>query len=303
MIETDVSANGRVLHAYSWGEGDRVVMWHHGTPNIGTPPAPLFPAARRAGIRFIAYDRPGYGGSAPNPDRTVASAATDAAAVADALGIERFAVLGHSGGGPHALACAALLPTRVTAAVTIAGLAPRDAALPTAPGAAEPARASAAGPARAGAAGTEDGSDWFAGMGPGSAASLRAAAAGRAAKEAYTANPAVTEVDFTAEDWVALNGVWGWFGSVVEPAAAAGPAPLIDDDLAYVRPWGFDPGTITAPVLLAHGEADLMVPAAHSVRLAALIKDAELRLTPGAGHISVLPAQGEAAIEWIAAHA
>ncbi|BBH68773.1 alpha/beta hydrolase [Actinoplanes sp. OR16] len=273
MIETDVPVNGGVLHAYSWGEGDRVVMWHHGTPNIGTPPAPLFAAAEQAGIRFVAYDRPGYGGSSPRPDRSVASAAGDAAAVADALGVERFAVLGHSGGGPHALACAALLPGRVTAAVSISGLAPFDA----------------------------DGLDWFAGIGPGGVASLRAAAAGRAAKEAYVANPSITDVDFTEADWAALEGVWGWFGSVVEPAVAGGPAPLIDDDLAYVNPWGFDPFAISVPVLLAHGADDLMVPAAHSAWLADRIKDAELRVTPGAGHISVLPAQAEDAMAWLAA--
>ncbi|BAL88853.1 hypothetical protein AMIS_36330 [Actinoplanes missouriensis 431] len=273
MIETDVTVDGRTLHAYAHGDGDLVVMWHHGTPNIGTPPAPLFAAARRLGIRFIAYDRPGYGGSTPRPDRDIASAAGDAAAVADALGVGTFAVFGHSGGGPHALACAALLPGRVTAAVAGAGLAPFDA----------------------------EGLDWFAGMGPGGVASLRSAAAGRAAKEAYAGNPAITDPDFTAADWAALEGAWGWFGSVVEPAIANGPAPLIDDDLAYVRPWGFDPATITVPVLLAHGEDDRMVPASHSVWLADRIKGAELRLTPGAGHISVLTAQDEAALEWIAA--
>jgi pimeloyl-ACP methyl ester carboxylesterase len=229
VIEADVKVDGRTLHTYSWGDGDLVVMWHHGTPNIGIPPAPLFAAAERLGIRFIAYDRPGYGGSTPVPDRPVASAATDAAAVADALGVRGFAVLGHAGG-----------------------------------------------------------------------ASLRAAAAGRAAKEAYVANPANTGIDFTAGDWAALEGPWGWFGSVVEPAVASGPAPLIDDDLAYVSPWGFDPAAITAPVLLVHGAGDLVVPAAHSSWLAERIKGAELRLAPEAGHIAVLPEHAEGALAWAA---
>src|SRR3954467_7521237 len=90
--------DGRTLHAYDTGEGDLVVLWHHGTPNIGAPPVPLFAESSALGIRWIGYDRPGYGGSAPLPDRTVASAAADAAAVADALGVDRFAVMGHSGG-------------------------------------------------------------------------------------------------------------------------------------------------------------------------------------------------------------
>ncbi len=268
-----MTVNDRVLRAYTHGDGDRVVMWHHGTPNIGHPPAPLFAAAARLGLRFVGYDRPGYGGSTARPGRDVASAAGDAAAVADALGIGSFAVLGQSGGGPHALACAALLPGRVTAAVSVAGLAPF----------------------------TADGLDWFAGMGPGGVASLRAAAAGRAAKEAYAAAPTVTDVDFTAADWAALEGVWGWFGSVVEPAKANGPAPLVDDDLAYVGAWGFDPAAITAPVLLVHGADDRMVPAAHSTWLAGRIPGAELRLVPGAGHISVMTEQAEPATEWIAA--
>jgi pimeloyl-ACP methyl ester carboxylesterase len=269
--EIDVRAgDGRTLHAYDTGRGDATVMWHHGTPNIGAPPGPLFAAAERLGIRFVSYDRPRYGGSTPVPGRSIGSAAGDAAAVADALGLSRFAVFGHSGGGPHALACAALLPERVTVAVGVSSLAPF----------------------------TADGLDWFAGMGPGSEASLRAAAAGRTAKEAREATE--SEPDFLPADWAALEGEWGWFGSVVEPAVAPGPAALIDDDLAYVNPWGFDPATITAPVLLAHGTADLVVPSAHSEWLASRLPGAELRLAPGEGHISVLPAIAVPALEWLA---
>jgi pimeloyl-ACP methyl ester carboxylesterase len=269
--EFDVKAgDGRTLRAYSWGDGDRAVMWHHGTPNIGTPPRPLFAAAERLGIRFLSYDRPGYGGSTPLPGRDIGSAAADAAAIADAAGVADFAVYGHSGGGPHALACAALLPERVTAAVSISGLAPFDAA----------------------------GLDWFAGLGPAGEASLRAAAAGRAAKEAHAATS--SEPDFLPADWAALEGEWGWFGSVVEPAVAGGPAPLIDDDLAYVSPWGFDPAVITAPVLLVHGGADRCVPCVHSEWLSRHISGAELRIAPDEGHISVLPGSAVEALEWLA---
>src|SRR5919201_101814 len=118
------AGDGRTLHVYDCGRGGLVVMWHHGTPNVGAPPRPLFAAAERLGIRFISYDRPGYGGSTPLPGRDIASAAADAATVADALSVSGFAVFGHSGGGSHALACAALLPSRVSAAVSICGLAP-----------------------------------------------------------------------------------------------------------------------------------------------------------------------------------
>src|ERR1700710_957740 len=101
VVETELAlADGRTLHTYDTGAdggADRLtVFWHHGTPNIGAPPVPLFPAAARLGIRWVSYDRPGYGGSTPRPDRSIGSAADDVRAVVDHLGIERFAVMGHS---------------------------------------------------------------------------------------------------------------------------------------------------------------------------------------------------------------
>ena len=108
MIETDLGlADGRMLHVYDTGSdtgGSLTVFWHHGTPNIGAPPRPLLPLSDQLGIRWVSHDRPGYGGSTPMPGRTVASAAADVAAIADAFSIQRFAVMGHSGGSPHALA-------------------------------------------------------------------------------------------------------------------------------------------------------------------------------------------------------
>src|SRR4028118_873688 len=163
--------DGRTLHAYDTGgdDGRLAVFWHHGSPNIGSPPVPLFPAAARLGIRWVSYDRPGYGGSTPYPGRDVASAARARACRAagarrgrvaggprplprraHAVGIDRFAVVGHSGGGSHALACGARLPERVLGVVSVAGLAPFDA----------------------------EGLDWFAGMAVSGEASLRAAAEG-----------------------------------------------------------------------------------------------------------------------------
>ena len=115
--ETDLKlADGRSLHCYDSGDaGGLTVFWHHGSPNTGAPPEPLFPAAAERGIRWVSYDRPGYMSSTARPGRDKASVAADAAAVADALGVGEFAVLGHSGGGSHALACGALLPGRVKA--------------------------------------------------------------------------------------------------------------------------------------------------------------------------------------------
>ncbi|GIH95155.1 alpha/beta fold hydrolase [Planobispora siamensis] len=267
--------DGRTLHVYDTGEdgdGRLVVFWHHGTPNIGSPPRPLFPAAERLGIRWVSYDRPGYGGSTPLPGRDVASAAACVCAVADALGIGRFAVMGHSGGAPHALACGALLPGRVLGVVSVAGLAPSGA----------------------------EGLDWFAGMTPSGAASLRAAAEGRAVKEEYEASAEYDPEMFTPEDHTALSGEWSWFGDVVGPATAAGPGGLVDDDLAYVAPWGFDPAEVTAPVLIMHGGRDRVVPASHGEWLARRCPSAELRLSPGDGHLSIMNSAGSA-LDWLRA--
>ncbi|MFI7545612.1 alpha/beta fold hydrolase [Actinoplanes sp. NPDC049599] len=258
--------DGRILHAYDTGGDGTPVFWFHGTPNLGAPPVPLI----REGVRWLSYDRPGYGGSTPRPGRDVASAAEDVAAVADELGLDRFAAMSHSGGGPHALACAVLLPGRVTAVASLAGPAPYGA----------------------------DGLDWFAGMAPSGVASLRAAAEGRAAKERHEATATDAEPGFTDRDQVTFAGPWSWILEVVHPALAAGPAALIDDDLAYVAPWGFDPAGVSVPLLIVHGGADLMVPGAHGVWLAERCPTAELWLRPEDGHISILESAG-AALEWL----
>lgn len=269
-------ADGHTLHFYDQGPqaGDLAVFWLHGTPNIGSPPSPLFADAARLGLRWIGYDRPGYGGSTRQAGRDVASAAADVASIADHLGLDTFAVMGHSGGGPHALACAALLPDRIIAAVSMAGLAPYDA--------------------------TD--LDWFAGMHLSGAASLRAAQAGLAAKTAYEmASPAFDPTMFTAPDHAALSGPWAWLETVVAPALAQGPGGLIDDDIAYVLPWGANCTRIDRPVLLLHGSDDRIVPATHSTWLARHCPNVTLWQMPGDGHLSVLNAAGRA-LKWLRAH-
>jgi pimeloyl-ACP methyl ester carboxylesterase len=178
--------------------------------------------------------------------------------------------MGHSGGGPHALACGALLADRAVAVVSGAALAPFDA----------------------------EGLDWFAGMVPAGVASLGAAAEGRAAKERHEASDAEYDPEFTPADLAALGGEWSWFGSVVGPAVAAGPGGLIDDDLAYVSPWGFAPADVAAPVLLLHGGRDRIVPSSHGEWLAAHLPSAELRLSPDDGHISILTS-APSALAWL----
>lgn len=264
---TDVRAgDGRVLRVHASAESPASsepisVLWHHGSPQTGALVEPLLVAAAARGIRLFSYGRPGYGGSSPRPGRNVASAAADVADIAEALGIDRFAVMGHSGGGPHALACAALLPGRVMGVVALSSLAPFGG----------------------------DGLDWYRGMNA-DGASLRAAEAGREARAAYETTAAFDREMFTSRDWTALQGAWKSLGADAGKASAAGADGLIDDDCAYVAPWGFDVADITVPVLLVQGGEDRIVPPPHADWLLKHCKNAEVWIRPRDGHISVLDA-------------
>ncbi|NIK62325.1 alpha/beta fold hydrolase [Kribbella shirazensis] len=267
-------ADGRVVHGYDSAPGDDArlaVVWHHGTPNLGTPPAPLFEAGERLGIRWIAFDRPGYGGSTPAPGRTMASTAADLTAVLDTLGIGTCALMGYSGGGSYALGAAAVLGDRVEAVATFAAIAPYDA----------------------------EGLDWYDGMIASGRASLRAAAAGRAAKVRHESSGTEYDPEFTESDIAMFDGPWGWLGSVAgDQSMPNGPDGLIDDDCSYTLSWGCDPAAITAPTLLAHGTADGIIPCAHAAWLAARIPSATLDIHQDLSHISIL-GQAEPALEWI----
>jgi pimeloyl-ACP methyl ester carboxylesterase len=269
-------SDGRTLRVHDSAAGAAgafTVLWHHGSPQTGAPLEPLLTAAGDRGIRLISYGRPSYGGSSPRPGRNVASAASDVEQLVDALGVDRFAVMGASGGGPHALACAALLPARVTGAACLAGLAPFDAV----------------------------GLDFFAGM-VGDGASLRAAVSGRPARELHEATEEFDPASFNERDYAALAGAWSSLGRDVGLASAAGSDGLIDDDLAFVDPWGFDVSAIGAPILLVQGDQDAVVPPAHAGWLLGQCREAELWLRPGDGHIAVLDAC-PAAMDWLLARA
>jgi pimeloyl-ACP methyl ester carboxylesterase len=273
--EVDVRlADGRVLHTYDTAPGDDgrlALVWHHGTPNLGTPPAPLFEAGDWLGIRWVSFDRPGYGGSTAAPGRTMASVAADLTTVLDTLGIESIALMGYSGGGSYALGSAAVLGDRVEAVATFAAIAPYGAT----------------------------GLDWYDGMIASGLASLQAAAKGRDAKVRHESSGVEYDPEFTATDIAMFDGPWRWLGSVAgDHAMPNGPDGLIDDDCSYTVPWGCDPTTITAPTLLVHGTADRIIPCSHGRWLSEHIENAELQLKPDDSHISVL-AHADSALEWI----
>ncbi len=262
--------DGRLLeiHAMDRSRDDVLtVVWHHGSPHTGALIESLVRPAARRHIRLVAYARPSYGRSTPLRGRVTAAAASDVAALAEVLELDRFAVMGASGGGPHALACAALLPDRLIAAATFASPAPYT-----------------------------DAFDWFAGMA--SPDALRSALAGRDARVRHAETETFDEAVFTAGDWAALAADWAPLGQDAGAAESAGPDGLIDDDVALITPWGFDLRAIRAPALIVQGGEDRMIPASHADALLRAIPTAELWLRPRHGHVSVLGGY-PVALDWL----
>jgi pimeloyl-ACP methyl ester carboxylesterase len=267
--------DGRSLEIVVQGadEGE-LLIFHHGSPGAAQPFGPFHRAAAERGIVLAIPSRAGFGGSSRQEGRTVASAAPDAAAVADHLGHDRFLTAGWSGGGPHALACAALLPDRVRAAATIAGVAPFDA----------------------------EGLDWTAGMGE--ANQIEYPLAARDPDELFRwmephaeamavieANQIVAEMASLMSD-VDAEQVTGEFGEHLaasfRSAFRHGRWGWFDDDLAFAGDWGFDPAGMTVPVSVWQGRHDQMVPISHGGWLAAHIPGVRAHLRPEHGHLSLV---------------
>jgi pimeloyl-ACP methyl ester carboxylesterase len=265
---------GRTLRALEDGDPDGVpLIAHHGTPGSRLLYRRWVEDAAERGIRLIAYDRPGYGGSDRDAGRSVADVADDVAAIADSLGIDRFLTQGRSGGGPHALACAALLGDRVAAAATLAAVAPYDA----------------------------EGLDFLAGMGEDNVEELGAAVDGAEALTPWleAVAPRLLEADpdelaeglkslLSPPDVAVINdGLAAELIAVTGEGIRASLDGWLDDDLAFVKPWGFDVGSISVPLQLWQGRQDLMVPAAHAAWLAEQIPGVDLRFADDDGHLSL----------------
>lgn len=266
--------DGRSLEVFVGGGADGVpVVYHNGSPSSGRPYQPFVDLAEARGLRMVTYARPGYSRSSRNQGRSVASVVGDIRAVLDHLGAASCYTMGWSGGGPHALACAALVPDRVIAAASVAGVAPYP----------------------------SEGLDWMGEMGDENKMEFGAALQGPGELQAFleeagawvgnaTADGVaagfgdlVSEVDVNAitgefAEWLALDlresvshGIWGWF----------------DDDMAFLRPWGFDPADITRPTAIWQGDQDRMVPFAHGEWLAQHVGSATAHLLSGEGHLSL----------------
>lgn len=259
------------------------VLVHPGTPGSRHLFLPQVERAARAGVRLIAWDRPGYCDTPGRPGRQVADAATEAAVVADSLGLDRFAVWGFSGGGPFALACAALLPDRVSAAVVMASLAPYDAA----------------------------GLDWAG----------RFSARGQSELALFFEDPvahrkvhAATVAEYlnarsTPEGWFAA---WGDTAGTDEAHSQAvaehlalnfreallhGDEGWYEDDAAFLSPWRFDLSEIRVPVALWQGTRDFLVE--HGCWLAEHIPGVHAHMIDGEDHTNIEMRHEDEAWEWL----
>jgi pimeloyl-ACP methyl ester carboxylesterase len=250
------------------------VVYLHGTPGSRVGPFPSGRVLYELGVRLISFDRPGYGGSDRRVSRLVCDVAADVLAIANHLEIERFAVIGRSGGGPHALACAAMLPDRVTRAGVLVSIAPLEA----------------------------EGLDWFAGM---AESNVREYTTAAEAPESLIEELAQTAAKIKADPMshvatlgpelpladrrvVADAGIRVLLAKNFAEALRDSAAGWIDDTLAFCSPWGFDLSDIRVPVLLWHGEDDVFSPAEHARWMAERIPTAELRVRPEAAHFNAL---------------
>lgn len=284
---TVTTPDGRSLDVLDSGGDGLPLLYHSGTPGGAVPWPAGIEAARRSGLRWVTYSRPGYGSSTPKPGRTVADAAADSAMVLDALGIGDFVSLGWSGGGPHVLACAALLPDRCRGIATIASAAPCD----------------------------EPDLDFLAGMAEDNVEEFTLAMKGREVLVPAIEKMAQTYRSVTGEQIVeALGGLLGapdlaalkgpladYIAALAREAVRVGVDGWVEDDLAFCAPWAFDLASITVPVAIWQGSEDLMVPRSHGEWLARHVPGARPHLLEGVGHVSLVAGVDEV-LEDLARH-
>jgi len=269
------AADGRELMYAEWGDPGGVPIFSlHGTPGCRLDRPPEEEKVAAAGIRLVTYDRPGYGGSDRNRGRRVVDCVPDVEALADALGIDRFGVTGGSGGGPHGLAVGARLPDRVFGVHSVVCVAPYDA----------------------------PGLDFLAGMDPENVKETGWALEGEdrltdelvreeaKLRERVAEDPSTFLADFglSEGDRAVLEDprIKAVIVESVAEECRRGVQGWVDDDLAFMAPWGFDLEELRIPVEIRYGATDVLVPAAHGDWLAAHVPNATVRKEDGQGHMS-----------------
>jgi pimeloyl-ACP methyl ester carboxylesterase len=266
-------ADGRELAFAEWGDpGGRPIFSLHGTPGSRLNRHPDHVKVAGIGARVITYDRPGYGASDRHRGRVVADCVGDVTAIADELGIGTFAVTGGSGGGPHCLAVAAALPDRVTRAACVVGLAPYDVLGESFLDGMDPENVKEFGWALDGEArlATELGkeAEEMLARADHDPATLLGDLDIPDADREILGRPDMAVVIREALTAAVGDGVWGW----------------VDDDLAFTRPWGFDPATITVPTSVWWGSHDVLVPPSHGEWVTRTVPNAVSRIDDSGGH-------------------
>jgi pimeloyl-ACP methyl ester carboxylesterase len=270
--------DGRSLEYVEFGAASGpLVVFHHGSPGSAFTSPSLRDGAAARGLRVVSASRAGYGGSTRDEGRPVAAVAADTTAILDDLGVDRFATIGWSGGGPHALACAALLPGRCVAALSVAGVAPYR------PGE----------------------FDWTEGMGQENVEEFALALEAGPAYDEMLAGFREVLLALDPGDVRSARDLFGTLVSDVDEAAATpafvalllgngahglreGVGGWRDDDQAFLHDWGVDLATMTTPVAVWFGDHDLMVPARHGDWLAAHVHGARERRFADEGHLSIV---------------
>jgi pimeloyl-ACP methyl ester carboxylesterase len=279
--------DGRTLAIEEAGDPNgRPVLVHLGTPNSRHLYQPHTVDAAVRGLRLIGYDRPGYGGSTPQPGRSAADCAADVRAICAELGVDRLAMWGISGGGPHVLACAALLPDLVTAVASLASPAPLDA----------------------------EGLDWYAGMGELNVEDFQLFLSDREAsrvkmeseREEMLATSAAELADGMrtllgpADAAVLKDALADYLAYCNHEGLGPGIQGYWDDTVVLSTPWGFELSAITVPVLLMHGRTDRFVPFGHGEWLAGRIPGVEARLFDHDGHLTLFTNRIPEVHAWLA---
>lgn len=265
-------ADGRTVGFYDYGPDDATaVLWSHGGPGSRMEPAAVAPEAAAAGYRIVGIDRPGYGLSTPRPGRSIADWVPDGIAVADHLGIDRFAAVGVSTGGAYALATAALHPDRVIGVIACCALTDMQW---------EDGRKLIPGPATHGiwdAPDRETALGIAAGMfgedGSGMAAAATDGPPLPPADLALFADPAfMTEL---------ISGLKEMF--------AFGPQGYTDDRIADGVGWvSFDVSNVCCPVVVLHGGSDTIAHPGFAPHTAEIVPGATLRMHDDLGHFSIV---------------
>lgn len=287
MYDTLRLPDGRRLDIYASGpEHGRPLIFHHGTPGSRRPESAIERAAHARGLRYVCASRPGYGDSTRLPRRRVIDVVADTAAVLGAVGASECLVAGHSGGGPHALACAAEM-SGVLATLVIAGVVPPDVA----------------------------GLELTAGMGAENLVEFDNARQGEAVLRPYLEDQRAELLGADVPELIAamdsllpdvdrevMSGEIGReFADQFNEGLRNGVDGWVDDDLAFTMPWGFSVGDINTPVTIWQGDQDLMVPFAHGVWLGETIPGVDANLLRGEGHVSIAVGSAERMLDALVA--